>query len=80
MGICFLHIQLDVEVARVNDKFIRVFLLYPRKDIDVHERMVKNLLYRMKSYGESEYFLQWLKYESRLENVYISEDVFYITI
>ena len=77
---CFWHIYLDAGVTRVNDKFIRVFLLYPRKDIDVHERKVKNLLDRMKSYGVSEYFLQWLKYESELENVYISEDVFYTTI
>lgn len=44
---------------------------------NVHERMVKNLEYRMKLYGESEYFVKWLKYESELANVYISEDAFY---
>jgi len=45
---------------------------------DVHERMVKNLQYRMKLYGEGDYFVKWLKYESELENVYISEDEFYL--
>ena len=44
---------------------------------DVHERMVKNLQYRMKLYGESDYFVKWLKYERELKNVYISEDEFY---
>lgn len=47
---------------------------------NVHERMVKNLQYRMNLYGESEYFVKWLKYESELENVYISEDAFYEVI
>ena len=50
------------------------------KGFNVHERMVKNLQYRMKLYGESEYFVKWLKYESELENVYISEDAFYSAI
>lgn len=44
---------------------------------DVHERMVKNLQYRMKLYGESDYFIKWLKYESTLENEYIKEEEFY---
>ena len=45
---------------------------------DVHERMVKNLQYRMELYGQSDYFVKWLKYESELENVYISEEEFYL--
>ncbi len=44
---------------------------------DVHKRMVTNLLYRIKTYGNCEVFTLWKNYESDLCNRYIDIHVFY---
>ncbi len=44
---------------------------------DVHKRMVKNLLFRIKEYGDFEMFRIWMKYEESLENKYIDVNSIY---
>lgn len=46
-------------------------------DFDVHHRMVENLKWRIKQYGECDFFTKWLKYESELENTYMSLEELY---
>lgn len=46
-------------------------------DFDVQHRMVENLKWRIKQYGDCDFFTKWLKYESELENTYMSIEEFY---
>ena len=46
-------------------------------DFNVQERMVSNIEYRIRTYGEHEIFRQWLQYESQAEHVYIDMEQFY---
>lgn len=41
------------------------------KGFDVHKRMIENMLFRIKTYGNFEVFNTWMKYEEGLENKYI---------
>ena len=41
------------------------------KGFDVHKRMVNNLMFRRKAYGDFEVFRIWMEYEEKLENTYI---------
>lgn len=44
---------------------------------DVQKRMVKNINYRIREYGEHEIFRQWLQYEAYAAHVYIDMEQFY---
>lgn len=44
---------------------------------DVHKRMVENLQFRIKTYGDFEVFRIWQKYEEGLENKYIDVNSIY---
>lgn len=44
---------------------------------DVHKRMVDNLSYRIKTYGDFDMFRIWKKYEDSLENKYIDINAVY---
>ncbi|MCM1387320.1 MAG: transglutaminase-like domain-containing protein [Bacillus sp. (in: Bacteria)] len=44
---------------------------------DVHRRMVENLLYRIKTYGDCEIFNIWMAYEENLQNKYIDIELIY---
>ena len=44
---------------------------------DVHKRMVDNLSYRIKTYGDFEMFRIWMKYEESLDNKYIDINAVY---
>lgn len=44
---------------------------------NVRERMVKNLNYRIREYGEHEIFRRWLEYEVHAEPTYIDMEKFY---
>lgn len=43
----------------------------------VHERMVDNLKYRIRTYGEFDIFTRWLEYEKSLDNIYVGISCFY---
>jgi len=47
------------------------------KGFDVHKRMIENLLFRIKTYGNFEIFHVWMKYEESLENKYIDINSIY---
>lgn len=45
---------------------------------DVHKRMVENIQFRIKTYGDFEIFRIWLAYEEKLQNRYIDiESIYY---
>ena len=44
---------------------------------DVHKRMVENLQFRIKTYGDFEIFRIWLAYEEKLQNRYIGIESIY---
>lgn len=44
---------------------------------DVHERMIRNLQYRIKTYGEHELFKKWMEYEAGHKNEYIDIKAIY---
>lgn len=44
---------------------------------DVHKRMVENIQFRMKTYGDLEIFRIWLAYEEKLQNRYIDMESIY---
>ena len=44
---------------------------------DVHKRMVENIQFRMKTYGDFELFRIWLAYEEKLQNRYIDIESIY---
>lgn len=45
---------------------------------DVHKRMVENIHFRIKAYGDFEIFRIWLAYEEKLQNRYIDiESIYY---
>lgn len=46
-------------------------------DFDVRTRMIQNIQYRIRTYGEHEIFRKWLKYEMRAQYDYISMEQFY---
>lgn len=45
--------------------------------LDVHKRMVENIQFRMKTYGDFEIFRIWLAYEEKLQNRYIDIESIY---
>ena len=47
------------------------------KGFDVHKRMVENLLFRIKTYGDFEIFRIWMAYEESLQNRYIDIESIY---
>jgi len=44
---------------------------------DVHKRMVANLQFRIREYGDCEIFQKWLHYEENLQNQYVEIDKIY---
>lgn len=47
------------------------------KGFDVHNRMIKNMLFRINTYGNFEAFHIWMEYEKNLDNKYIDINSIY---